>query len=223
MAVLHKHNCDNSIQESILTTLFGAYYPDCKVILKDSKIYIQILEDEEGCLYHTNWKENIPYNNIYISGINKVGMIFQVRHIPDNFKIHNHTGNQIFIKEIITTDLKGDLILENMYLDLLENMNWENMGTNNLNNIPSILSKRLEKLTSIDFGETGGLFMRCFEDFAENSYKTELFNRILKDYYSYFKQYLNHLSHIQLVINVAAVGKVVIYLDFEDRSKSYFI
>ena len=218
MAILHKHNCDNSIKESILNTLFGNHYPDSKVILKDSKIDIQILEDVEGCLYHTHWKENVPYNNIYISGINKAGMIFQVKCIPENFKIHNHTGNQIFIKEIITTDLKGDLILENMYLDLLENMNWDN-----LNNIPSILSKILEKVTSIDFGETGGVFIRCFEDFVENSYKPELFNRILKDYYSSFKQYLNRLPHIQLVINVAAVGKVVIYLDLEDRSKSYFI
>ena len=223
MAVLHKHNCDNSIKESILTTLFGNHYPDGKVILKDSNIHIQIVEDDEGCLYHTKLHKDIPFNDIYISGMNEVGMIFQVRHIPDNFKIHNHTSNQIFIKEIITTDLKGDLILENMYLDLLENMNWENMGTNNLNNIPSILSKRLEKVTSIDFGENGGLFIRCFDDLAENSYKTELFNRILKDYYASFKQHLNHLPHIQLVINVAAVGKVVIYLDFEDMSKCHFI
>lgn len=218
MAILHKHNCDNSIQESILNTLFGAYYPVSKVILKDSKIDIQILEDDEGCLYHTKLHKDIPFNDIHISGMNEVGMIFQVKHIPDNFKIHNHTGNQIFIKEIITTDLKGDLILENMYLDLLENMRLDN-----LNNIPSILSKRLEKVTSIDFGETGGFFIRCFEDFDENSYKTELFNRILKDYYSSFKQYLNHLSHIQLVINVAAIGKVVIYLDLKDRFKCYFI
>lgn len=218
MAVLHKHNCDNSIQESILTTLFGAYYPDCKVILKDSKIDIQILEDEEGCLYHTKLHKDIPFNDIHISGMNEVGMIFQVKYIPENFKIHNHTGNQIFIKEIITTDLKGDLIFENMYLDLLENMNLDR-----IKDIPSILSKRLEKVTSIDFGETGGLFIRCFDDLAENSYKTELFNRILKDYYASFKQHLNHLPHIQLVINVAAVGKVVIYLDFEVMSKCHFI
>ena len=218
MAILHKHNCDNSIQESILNNLFGAYYPVSKVILKDSKIDIQILEDDEGCLYHTKLHKDIPFNDIYISGMNEVGMIFQVKYIPDNFKIHNQTSNQIFIKEIVSTDLKGDLILENMYLDLLENMRLDN-----LNNIPSILSKRLEKVTSIDFGETGGLFIRCFEDFDENSYKTELFNRILKDYYSSFKQYLNHLSHIQLVINVAAIGKVVIYLDLKDMSKCHFI
>lgn len=218
MAILHKHNCDNSIQESILNTTFGAYYPPCDINFNNSSINITILKDDEGCLYHTNWKENIPFNDIHISGMNKVGMIFQVKYIPENFKIHNHTGNQIFIKEIITTDLKGDLIFENMYLDLLENMNFDR-----IKDIPSILSKRLEKVTSIDFGETGGLFMRCFEDFAENSYKTELFNRILKDYYASFKQHLNHLSHIQLVINVAAVGKVVIYLDFEDMSKCHFI
>jgi hypothetical protein len=218
MAILHKHNCDNSIQESILNTLFGAYYPPCDINFNNSSINITILKDDEGCLYHTNWKENIPYNNIYISGMNEVGMIFQVKYIPDNFKIHNHTGNQIFIKEIITADLKGDLIFENMYLDLLENMNFDR-----IKDIPSILSKRLEKVTSIDFGETGGLFIRCFDDLTENSYKTELFNRILKDYYASFKQYLNHLSHIQLVINVAAVGKVVIHLDFKYRSKSYFV
>ena len=218
MAILHKHNCDNSIQESILNTTFGAYYPPCDINFNNSSINITILKDDEGCLYHTNWKENVPYNNIYISGVNKVGMIFQVRHIPDNFKIHNHTGNQIFIKEIITTDLKGDLIFENMYLDLLENMNFDR-----IKDIPSILSKRLEKVTSIDFGETGGLFMRCFEAFAENSYKTDIFDKILKDYYSSFKQYLNHLPHIQLVINVAAVGKVVIYLDLKDMSKCHFI
>jgi len=218
MAVLHKHNCDNSIQESILNTLFGAYYPVSKVILKDSKIDIQILKDDEGCLYHTKLHKDIPFNDIHISGMNEVGMIFQVKHIPDNFKIHNHTGNQIFIKEIITTDLKGDLILENMYLDLLENMNFDR-----IKDIPSILSKRLEKVTSIDFGETGGLFMRCFDDLAENSYKTKLFNKILGDYYTSFKQHLNHIPCIQLVINVAAVGKVVIYLDFEDMSKCHFI
>lgn len=218
MAILHKHNCDNSIQESILNTLFGAYYPPCDINFNNSSINITILKDDEGCLYHTNWKENIPYNNIYISGMNEVGMIFQVKYIPENFKIHNHTGNQIFIKEIVTADLKGDLIFENMYLDLLENMNFDR-----IKDIPSILSKRLEKVTSIDFGETGGLFMRCFEDFAENSYKTELFNRILKDYYASFKQHLNHLPHIQLVINVAAIGKVVIYLDFEVMSKCHFI
>lgn len=218
MAILHKHNCDNSIQESILNTLFGAYYPPCDINFNNSSINITILKDDEGCLYHTNWKENIPYNNIYISGMNKVGMIFQVKYIPENFKIHNHTGNQIFIKEILTTNLKGNLILENMYLDLLENMNWDR-----IKDIPEILSKRLEKVTSIDFGETGGLFIRGFDDLAENSYKTELFDKILKDYYSSFKQHLNHLPHIQLVINVAAVGKVVIYLDLKDRSKSYFI
>lgn len=218
MAILHKHNCDNSIQESILNTLFGAYYPPCDINFNNSSINITILKDDEGCLYHTNWKENIPYNNIYISGMNEVGMIFQVKYIPENFKIHNHTGNQIFIKEIVSTNLKGDLILENMYLDLLENMNFDR-----IKDIPSILSKRLEKVTSMDFGETGGLFMRCFEDFAENSYKTELFNRILKDYYASFKQHLNHLPHIQLVINVAAIGKVVIYLDFEVMSKCHFI
>lgn len=218
MAILYKHNCDNSIQESILNTLFGAYYPVSKVILKDSKIDIQILKDDEGCLYHTKLHKDIPFNDIYISGMNEVGMIFQVKHIPDNFKIHNHTGNQIFIKEIITTDLKGDLIFENMYLDLLENMNFDR-----IKDIPSILSKRLEKVTSIDFGETGGLFMRCFEDFAENSYKTDIFDKILKDYYSFFKQYLNHIPCIQLVINVAAVGKVVIYLDLKDMSKCHFI
>ena len=218
MAVLRKHNCDNSIQESILNTLFGAYYPPCDINFNNSSINITILKDDEGCLYHTKLHKDIPFNDIHISGMNEVGMIFQVRHIPDNFKIHNHTGNQIFIKEIITTDLKGDLIFENMYLDLLEDMNFDR-----IKDILSILSKRLEKVTSIDFGETGGLFMRCFEDFAENSYKTELFNRILKDYYASFKQHLNHLSHIQLVINVAAVGKVVIYLDFENRSKSYFV
>lgn len=218
MAVLHKHNCDNSIKESILNTLFGNHYPDSKVILKDSKIDIQILEDVEGCLYHTHWKENVPYNNIYISGINKAGMIFQVKCIPENFKIHNHTGNQIFIKEIITTNLKGDLILENMYLDLLENMTLDR-----IKDIPSTLSKRLEKVTSIDFGETGGVFIRCFEDLTEKNYKFKIFDKIIKIYYSSFKQYLNRLPHIQLVINVAAVGKVVIYLDFEDRSKSYFI
>ena len=218
MAILHKHNCDNSIQESILNTLFGAYYPPCDINFNNSSINITILKDDEGCLYHTNWKENIPYNNIYISGINKVGMIFQVRHIPDNFKIHNHTSNQIFIKEIITTDLKGDLIFENMYLDLLENMNFDR-----IKDIPSILSKRLEKVTSIDFGETGGLFIRCFEDFVEKNYKLKIFDKIIKIYYSSFKQYLNYLPHIQLVINVAAIGKVVIYLDFENRSKSYFV
>lgn len=219
MAILHKHNCDNSIKEYILNTLFGPGYPPCDINFNNSSINITILKDVEGCLYHTNWKENVPYSDdIYISGINKAGMIFQVKCIPENFKIHNHTGNQIFIKEIITTHLKGDLILENMYLDLLENMNLDN-----LNIIPSILSKRLEKVTSIDFGETGGIFIRGFEDLSENSYKPELFNRILKDYYSSFKQYLYHLSHIQVVINVAVVGKVVIYLDFEDRSKSYFI
>lgn len=217
MAILYKHNCDNSIQESILNTLFGAYYPVSKVILKDSKIDIQILKDDEGCLYHTKLHKDIPFNDIYISGMNEVGMIFQVKHIPDNFKIHNHTGNQIFIKEIITTDLKGDLIFENMYLDLLENMYFDR-----IKDIPSILSKRLEKVTSIDFGETGGLFMRCFEDFAENSYKTDIFDKILKDYYSFFKQYLNHIPCIQLVINVA-VGKVVIYLDLKDMSKCHFI
>ena len=218
MAVLHKHNCDNRIQESILNTLFGAYYPLCDINFNNSSINITILKDDEGYLYHTKLHKDIPFNDIYISGMNEVGMIFQVKYIPENFKIHNHTGNQIFIKEIITTDLKGDLIFENMYLDLLENMNFDR-----IKDIPSILSKRLEKVTSIDFGETGGLFMRCFEDFDENSYKTELFNRILNDYYSSFKQYLNHLSHIQLVINVASVGKVVIYLDFENRSKSYFV
>lgn len=218
MAILHKHNCDNSINDSILNTVFGAYYPPCDINFNNSSINITILKDDEGCLYHTNWKENIPYNDIYISGINKVGMIFQVKCIPDNFKIHNHTGNQIFIKEIITTDLKGGLNLENMYLDLLENMTLDR-----IKDIPSILSKKLEKVTFIDFGETGGIFIRCFDDLAENSYKPELFNKILKDYYSSFKQYLNHLSHIQLVINVAAIGKVVIYLDFEDRSKSYFV
>lgn len=218
MAILHKHNCDNSIQESILNTTFGAYYPPCDINFNNSSINITILKDNEGCLYHTKLHKDIPFNDIHISGMNEVGMIFQVKYIPENFKTHNHTGNQIFIKEIITTDLKGDLILENMYLDLLENMRLDN-----LNNIPSILSKRLEKVTSIDFGETGGLFIRCFEDFAENSYKTELFNRILNDYYASFKQHLNHLPHIQLVINVAAVGKVVIYLDFEDMSKCHFI
>ena len=218
MAILHKHNCDNSIQESILNTLFGAYYPPCDINFNNSSINITILKEDEGCLYHTNWKENIPYNNIYISGVNKVGMIFQVRHIPDNFKIHNHTGNQIFIKEIITTDLKGDLIFENMYLDLLENMNFDR-----IKDIPSILSKRLEKITSIDFGENGGLFIRCFEDFVEKNYKFKIFDKIIKIYYSSFKQYLNHLSHIQLVINIAAIGKVVIYLDLKDRSKSYFV
>lgn len=218
MAILHKHNCDNSIQESILNTLFGAYYPPCDINFNNSSINITILKDDEGCLYHTKLHKDIPFNDIHISGMNEVGMIFQVKYIPENFKTHNHTGNQIFIKEIITTDLKGDLIFENMYLDLLENMRLDN-----LNNIPSILSKRLEKVTSIDFGETGGLFMRCFDDLTENSYKTELFNRILKDYYASFKQHLNHLPHIQLVINVAAAGKVVIYLDFEDMSKCHFI
>lgn len=218
MAVLHKHNCDNSIKESILDTVFGVYYPDSKVILKDSNIHIQILEDDEGCLYHTKLHKDIPFNDIHISGVNKVGMIFQVRHIPDNFKIHNHTGNQIFIKEIITTDLKGDLIFENMYLDLLENMNFDR-----IKDIPSILSKRLEKVTPIDFGETGGLFMRCFEDFDKKNYKFKIFDKIIKFYYASFKQYLNHLPHIQLVINVAAVGKVVIYLDFEVMSKCHFI
>lgn len=218
MAILHKHNCDNSINDSILNTVFGAYYLPCDINFNNSSINITILKDDEGCLYHTNWKENIPYNNIYISGVNKVGMIFQVRHIPDNFKIHNHTGNQIFIKEIITTDLKGDLIFENMYLDLLENMNFDR-----IKDIPSILSKRLEKVTSIDFGENGGLFIRCFEDFVEKNYKFKIFDKIIKIYYSSFKQYLNYLPHIQLVINVAAIGKVVIYLDLKDRSKSYFI
>ena len=218
MAILHKHNCDNSIKESILNTLFGNHYPDSKVILKDSKIDIQILKDDEGCLYHTKLHKDIPFNDIHISGKNEVGMIFQVKHIPDNFKIHNHTGNQIFIKEILTTHLKGSLILENMYLDLLENM-----ALDRIKDIPSTLSKRLEKVTSIDFGEIGGIFIRCFEDFVENSYKPELFNRILKDYYSSFKQYLNHIPCIQLVINVAAVGKVVIYLDFEVMSKCHFI
>ena len=218
MAVLHKHNCDSCINDSILNATFGAHYPDCKVILKDSKIDIQIVEDDEGCLYHTHWSQNIPYNNIYISGINKVGMIFQVKHIPENFKIHNHTGNQIFIKEIVSTDLKGDLILENMYLDLLENMTLDR-----IKDIPSILSQRLEKVSSMDFGETGGIFIRCFEDLAEKNYKFKIFDKIIKIYYSSFKQYLNHLSHIQLVINVAAVGKVVIYLDLKDRSKSYFV
>lgn len=218
MAILHKHNCDNSIQESILNTLFGAYYPPCDINFNNSSINITILKDNEGCLYHTKLHKDIPFNDIHISGMNEVGMIFQVKYIPENFKTHNHTGNQIFIKEIITTDLKGDLIFENMYLDLLENMRLDN-----LNNIPSILSKRLEKVTSIDFGETGGLFIRCFEDFAENSYKTDIFDKILKDYYSFFKQYLNHIPCIQLVINVAAVGKVVIYLDLKDRSKSYFV
>lgn len=218
MAILHKHNCDNSIQESILNTLFGAYYPPCDINFNNSSINITILKDDEGCLYHTKLHKDIPFNDIHISGMNEVGMIFQVKYIPENFKIHNHTGNQIFIKEIITTDLKGDLIFENMYLDLLENMNFDR-----IKDIPSILSKRLEKVTSMDFGETGGLFMRCFEDFAENSYKTELFNRILGDYYSFFKQYLNHIPCIQLVINVAAVGKVVIYLDLKDMSKCHFI
>lgn len=218
MAILHKHNCDNSIQESILNTLFGAYYPPCDINFNNSSINITILKDDEGCLYHTNWKENIPYNNIYISGMNEVGMIFQVKYIPENFKIHNHTGNQIFIKEIVSTNLKGDLILENMYLDLLENMNFDR-----IKDIPSILSKRLEKVTSIDFGETGGLFIRCFEDLAEKNYKFKIFDKIIKIYYSSFKQYLNYLPHIQLVINVAAVGKVVIYLDLKDRSGSYFI
>nr|DAX70579.1 MAG TPA: hypothetical protein [Caudoviricetes sp.] len=218
MAILYKHNCDNSIQKSILNTLFGAYYPPCDINFNNSSINITILKDNEGCLYHTNWKENIPYNNIYISGMNEVGMIFQVKYIPENFKIHNHTGNQIFIKEIITTDLKGDLIFENMYLDLLENMNLDR-----IKDIPSILSKRLEKVTSMDFGETGGFFIRCFEDFVEKNYKFKIFDKIIKIYYSSFKQYLNYLPHIQLVINVAAVGRVVIYLDLKDRSKSYFV
>lgn len=218
MAIFHKHNCDSCINDSILNTVFGSYYPPCDINFNNSSINITISKDDEGCLYHTNWKENIPYNNIYISGVNTVGMIFQVRHIPDNFKIHNHTGNQIFIKEIITTDLKGDLIFENMYLDLLENMNFDR-----IKDIPSILSKRLEKVTSIDFGETGGVFIRCFEDLVEKNYKFKIFDKIIKIYYSSFKQYLNRLPHIQLVINVAAIGKVVIYLDFENRSKSYFV
>lgn len=217
MAILNKRNIDsNCVKEFILTTLFGEHSPDCEVYFKDSNINICMLGGGDWHHYHTNLNKDNPFNDIYLYGVNKFGMILQVRYIPEDFKIYNRTNNQLFIKEIVNTDLKGELGFENVYLDLLGNMNF-----NRIKDIPEILSKKLENVTSIHFGETGGIFIRCLNDF-KGDYKSQIFNMILREYYN-FKHHLNQLSHIQLFVNVAAVGEVMVYLDFQDSSKCYFV
>ena len=210
MSIFNKHNSDYILQHSLLNNIFGEDYPKGEVKITDSRVNVHLLQDKKNIYYNSTFHKHCPYNDFYISGVNTVGMIFQLEDLPEDFKIHNQTGNQIYLKEKSSFILSGDLVMENINLDLMDDYL-----------VPSLLGKKFQKVNSIDFGIGGGVYIRFLESIPGN-YKRIVYDKVLQNYYSY-KENLGHLTHFQLVINVVRTGRVIVYMDFQDPSKCYFI
>ena len=218
MAVLNKTTSNEKLKLDILDTIFGNYHPDCDVQFSDFGIYLNITGRNHGNMYWTKFNKNCPYNDIHISGSNEKGTHFVMDYIPEDFKIYNETGK--YVKWELRNDaiLKGDICFSNMVLETYQFLSF----TSHDNYLPIQLYQILKEVTSVDFGESGGILISYNHSIFEEDYKQIVFEEFMEKY-ELFQKHLTHLPYIQLLVNISNEKLVQICMDLVNKDKCYYI
>ena len=218
MAILNKPFSNDSIKIDIMDTMFGNYHPDCDVQFSDFGIYLNITGRNHGNMYWTKFNKNCPYNDIHISGSNEKGTHFVMDYIPEDFKIYNETGNGIKCELRNDTLLKGNVTLSNIILKTYQFLSF----TSHDNYLPIQLYQILKEVTSVDFGEKGGILISYNHSIFEEDYKQIVFEEFMEKY-ELFQKHLYYLSYIQLMVNISNEKLVQICMDLVNKDKCYYM
>lgn len=218
MAVLNKPSSNESIKIDIMDTIFGNYHPDCDVQFSDFGIGVHITGRNHGNMYWTKFNKDCPYNDIHISGSNEKGTQFVMNYIPVDFKMYNETG--AYMKCELRNDaiLKGDLVFDNIVLEDYQFLYFNSHD----DYLPIQLYQILKEVTSVDFGEKGGILISYNHSIFEENYKQIVFEEFMAKY-ELFQKYLTHLPYIQLLVNIPNEKLVQICMDLVNKDKCYYM
>lgn len=218
MAIINKKSYNESIKIDIMDTIFGNYHPDCDINFSDFGIYLNITGRNHGNMYWTKFNKDCPYNDIHISGYNEKGTQFIMDYIPEDFKIYNETG--AYMKCELRNDaiLKGDICFSNIVLEGFQFLSF----TPHDNYLPIEIYQILKKVTSVDFGEKGGILISYNHSIFEEDYKQIVFEEFMEKY-ELFQKHLTHLPYIQLLVNISNEKLVQICMDLVNKDKCYYM
>ena len=218
MAILNKPFSIDSIKIDIMDTIFGNYHPDCDIQFSDFGIYLNITGRNHGNMYWTKFNKNCPYNDIHISGSNEKGTHFVMDYIPEDFKIYNET--EAYMKCELRNDaiLKGNICFSNMVLETYQFLSF----TPHDNYLPIEIYQILKKVTSVDFGEKGGILISYNHSIFEEDYKQIVFEEFMEKY-ELFQKHLTHLPYIQLLVNISNEKLVQICMDLVNKDNCYYM
>lgn len=220
MAILNKPFSNDSIKIDIMDTIFGNYHPDCDVQFSDFGIQLHITGRNHGNMYWTKFNKDCPYNDIHISGSNEKGTQFVMDYIPEDFKIYNETGK--YVKWELRNDaiLKGDICFSNIVLEDYQFLSF----TPHDNYLPIEIYQILKEVTSLDFGERGGIqiFYNHSYTIFDDNYKQIVFEEFMEKY-ELFQKHLSYLSHIQLLVEGSNEKSVMIKMDLVNKDKCCYM
>ena len=135
-----------------------------------------------------------------------------------DFKMYNETG--AYMKCELRNDaiLKGDICFSNMVLETYQFLSF----TSHDNYLPIQLYQILKEVTSVDFGESGGILISYNHSIFEEDYKQIVFEEFMEKY-ELFQKHLTHLPYIQLLVNISNEKLVQICMDLVNKDKCYYI
>ena len=90
------------------------------------------------------------------------------------------------------------------------------------NYLPIEIYQILKEVTSVDFGEKGGILISYNHSIFEEDYKQIIFEEFMEKY-ELFQKHLTHLPYIQLLVNIPNEKSVQICMDLVNKDKCYYM
>lgn len=216
MAILKKISVEEYVLDTIekCITYPNLNYPEHEIKEEGNGIIFHMENIIPSTTFYMDIKslKQLGYKGIEFSGAGGNGIILYIEEdIDENFYIKINTIGSMYMR--IRGRLKGDIILQNLYLvpTTTPTLNWET-GITSKNNLKQVLSS----VTNIDFGKRGAMVLDVM---YENENEMEKLTRDSKIH--------NHLSDIYKgdILNFISIrkgNKGFLHFDLKNPNNSNF-